>query len=765
MDYEVIGKSIPRVDAFAKVLGKARYAEDFEVAGMCYGRLLRSPIPHGKITRLDVSKAERFKGVITVVTAKDAPPIRIGQAIMDSYILPIDGVVRYVGEPVAAVVARNEKIAEEALDLIEVEYEEWPAVFDVREVMTENPSVVLHPDLPKYRQVGFPPVALEEGLPNCIQHQSIEVGDVDKAFAEADLIVENEYTMPRISHAIPETNQSTAWWEPDGGLTVVATSQLSSPYQLSLAALYQIPPSKVRVVVPYKGCGFGSMQMPGLIDIVPLLAKKAGRPVKVSFTRQEQFVAGLHRGANVCHLKDGVKKDGRIIVRQAKIIMEAGAYSGSMPVIVWFCRNSAEALYNIPNFSLNAYGCYTNLPPAGAYRGFSAPELAWGTEQQIDIIAEKLGMPAVEVIKRNLLKEGDKNASGITVHDVGAEKTLDEAAKHFVWAPKKNGMDGYPWRTGKGIAVGCKSTIAGTDSNAIVKVKMDGWVEVYHSACEMGQGIDTVMAQIAAEEFKTSLNKVRIIRGDTAVTPWDTGTFSSRGTFHVGNAVIRACRDAKRQLFELAEPTLGTRELDIRDDLIHDVHRPENTLPLMELFTPTGTVAGGKVVEIAGHGSFLGQSEDRVVSHGYAAHAVEVAVNVETGAVKLLKMAVSGDCGRPINPKMVEQQLEGGMVQAIGPALMEALHFEKGRLTNPNFIDYRLPLITDIPPVSLFTTEIVSTLHADGPFGAKGIGEAPLVPMAPALANAVYDAVGVRIKEMPITREKILCALKAQGKH
>lgn len=764
MEYMVIGKSTPRVDAIDKVLGKTRYASDFMTEGMCYGKFFRSSVPHAKITKLDVSKAEKLAGVQTVVIPQDAPPTRLGMLIFDRYLLPRDGVVKYIGEPIAAVVADTEEIAQEALDLIEVEYEELPAVFELEEAMKEKPSNVVHPDLQNYVDLGvLCKVLREPHIPNNANHYSISSGDLDKGFAEADIIVENEYSMPRISHCHPETHDCIAWWDSNGDVTIVESTQGVHVDRILVSFYYGLPLSKVRVIGPFNGSGFGGKLMGPLIGIVPLLAKKAGRPVKVAFTREEQFAFGRPQWINSTHIKDGVTKDGKIVARQITWKQDVGAYVQLAVHVTQNASFGALGLYNIPNFQYDGYAIYTNNPPAGSLRGYGTAEMAWPIEQQMDLIAEKLKMDPAEVRRRNFLKEGDIDITGSDVHSIGIADALEQTLTEIEWGKEENGE--YPWKIGKGISAAAKYTLAKTRDNALVKVKSDATIEVYQSGDEMGQGLDTVLSQIAAEEFKTSVDKVKIIRADTSITPYNAGSLSSRSTSHTGTAVKNACDEVKKKLFEAAAPMLGTTysDLEIKDGKIFISRQPDKFIQISQLFSFDG-VALGRNAEFIAQGTFYAPTDRSTSCYTYVAVGIKVAVNIKTGMVKLLKLVEAADCGRPINPKMCEQQIEGGLIQGVGSALFEELILRDGIVVNPNYMDYKIPLFTDIPPVKDIVPIIATCFYKDGAYGAKGIGEGTNVAVAPAIANAVYNAVGIRIKDLPISREKVFWEIKSKGK-
>ena len=766
-ELSVVGKGVHRVDDFEKVTGKAMYCEDFKTPGMCYGELLRSPHPHAKILHIDTSKAEKTYGVRAVVTGKDAP--ETGMILKDQYVIARD-VVRYVGEPVAGVVADTEEIAEKALELIRVDYGPLPAIFDPEEAMKVNPSVVIHPDLPKYtKMVGKFHHRLIPERPNVFQFWRGYQGDVEKGFKEADFIIEDKFVTPRVQHSCLERYNIDAWLEPDGGITIRTKKQGIHPLRAQIASVYNLPVSKIRVLTSYIGGAFGETLTPWPELVAILLLLKSQRPIRLSFTREECFMNISHKPGEVIYIKDGVKKDGTILAREITTILDAGAYSDFAVILVRSGVRSAIGQYRLPNFRMYSYGVYTNLPKIGSLRGVTCPELVWAVEQQMDIIAEKLGIDPIEIRKKNFLKEGEKNCLGQTTHSIGAEECLNKVAEWIEWG-KKGKLSEGPWKGGKGLAVGNQFTVADTPSFAYVKVYRDGIIEVLHSLDELGQGINTVAAQIVAEEFGVSIKDVKVVRGDTAVTPYDVWSASSRSTFYLGNAIYRACQDAKRQLFELAAQKLEMRDeaFEIKDGTIWSKNTPDKSATISDLFvSAVGYMP--MVTEILGKGQFdfysqledaeTGQSDRWVAYYSYGAHGVEVAVNVETGEIKIIRIAGCFDI-LPINPKMCEQQIEGGIGWGISHALYEEVITDNGKILNPNFTDYKVTSINSVPTVGNIKAIIAPTPHQEGPYGAKGMGEMVSVPVLASLGNAFYNATGIRIKDLPLTPERVLKAIQ-----
>jgi CO/xanthine dehydrogenase Mo-binding subunit len=770
-EFNFIGKSVPRLDAVEKVTGKAKYTSDFKMTGLLYSKVLRSTYAHAKIRSIDISKAQVLPGVRAVITPKDAPSEPISPLLGDQYVLCKDNIARCVGDPVAAVAADTIEIAEEAVELIKVDYEELPAVFDVEEAFQNNPSVVVHPNLFSYRPLTGIPVRPDLRRPNVCQTYKIRSGDIEKGFEDADLIIENRYTTARMQHAQIEPHVADAWFEADGGLTVRSSCQLPHLLRVWLSRIFHLPTSKVRILTALIGGGFGGKGGIRAEPIAALLAQRSSRPVRLTYSREEMFVFGGQRMPYVIDIKDGVKNDGTLIAREMRVLLGIGAYSDFGALLVRRAAVGAVGTYRIPNFKLDSFGVYMNLPLTGALRGFGCPEVQWPIEQQMDIISEKLGIDAVEIRNKNILNEGDRDVSGMVTRPTGMRECLEKVAEWIGWR-KKYTEDNTPWRKGKGIAIGSKSVAAGYGMTSVVNVKVwhDGIVEVQHSAAQMGQGIKTALAQIAAEEFEIPIERVRLISGDTAFCPFDFGTVASRSLICNGNALIAACVDAKEQLYKLASLVLNTtpEDLAISNGKIFSKTTPDKSIGVGELFTPLGIPRGGK--EIIGTGSYTspyqpedsetGQSERPVFDYSYTANAVEVAVNVETGEIIVLKNGMACDIGKAINPKLVEGQIEGGIGMGMGSALYEEVIMDKGLMFNASFCDYYLPTTLEMPRGENSAAILVEILEPEGPFGAKGVGELSIIAAAPAIANAVYDAIGIRIMDMPLSKEKMFKAIR-----
>lgn len=777
-EFTVIGSSPPRVDALEKVTGKAKFTADYKTQGMLHLKVIGSSCAHARIVQIDTSKAEGLLGVRGFLRPEDVPPKRTGELIHDRYVLPCDGVVRFIGEPILLLAADSADVAEDAADLVEIRYEELPAVFDVDEAMNQHPPVILHPDLRSYYYRPAPryPQMLDLEKPNVCNMATLCTGDVEKGFEESDLIIENDYSCFPVAHCPLEPHITEGWMESDGTLTLSLSSQGSHPIIDALSDLYDISPSKVRVLTPYCGGGFGSKATNQWLQrLVSAAILKFRRPVRLRFTREEEFIIGFRRTSAKVHIKDGVKRDGTLVAREARVVMEAGAYAGAfVPGIPRIAAYTFGVTYRIPNIKVNGYVVYTNNPPATIMRGAGAPQPIWAIEQQMDMIAEKLNIDPVALRKKNILCEGEENAIGEVVESIGAKECLEKVAD-WIQFDRKPELEG-DWVRGKGMSVAGSICGRGYTATSVVKVHSDGVIEVRYGSGEMGQGASTVMAQIAAEELGVPMSQIKVVRGDTATTPWDFVAQSSHITMTTGNAVMLACRDAKRQIFELAAVKMGlsskdldTEDLEIRNGMIFRKDTPLESIPLTNLFTAQGVVKG--IGEILGRSEYTslalpvdpetGQGEKQAF-WSYGAYAAEVGVNLRTGEVRVFKVAGAFDMGQPINVKMCEQQIDGGVGMGIGTAIYEELVFDRGVVRNPNFVTYKIPTFAEIPSGENMASFIVKAPHKDGPYGAKGFGEIVLGAFAPAIGNALYNAIGVRVKDLPLSRERVLKVIKSK---
>ncbi len=753
--FSYIGKRIPKPDAVEKATGRVIYGHDLKVPRMLHAKVLRSPLPHAHILHVDTSRAERLPGVKAVITADDFPPRRFGFAKDRT---PLTGdKVRRVGDEVAAVAAVDEETAEEALELIRVEYEPLPAVFD--------PEEALKPDAPLIH---------EERGSNLFRHQEYVHGNPDRALDEADVVVEDVFELGYMQPTPLETCFCLAAFDPSGRLTVWSTTQIPFLLQRDLAEALGIPGHHIRIIQTAIGGGFGrGLDMYSFEPICVWLARKAGRPVRLAFTRQEEFIAAECRQPMRIWSRAGAMKDGRLWVRDVKVLLDNGAYVSWGTVTTLVFMETVGSLYRVPHARMVSDSVYTNNPITGAVRGFGNPQSTFVVETQMDRLAEAIGMDPLEFRLRNANRPFEETPQGIKVTSCGLKECLEAVAERIGWKHRheRRPQEG-PVRRGIGIAatmnVGGGARIYRSDGcGAIVKVDDFGQVTVMTGATEIGQGSDVIVAQIVAEELGIPPETILIVNNDTALTPWDVGVHASRTTFIAGNAALIAAREVKRQILETAEELLeaAAEDLELRDGFVVVRGSPERRVPFDKVVRARHFRQGGEV--IVGHGWYDPPNEmvgadgkgNISAAYGFGAQAIEVEVDLETGKVKPLRVISAHDVGRAINPMYVEGQIEGGVVMGLGYALLEELQVREGRVLNPTLLDYRLLTALDAPQIE---SVIIETDDPEGPFGAKGVGEMGTNPTAAAVANAIYDAVGVRITQLPITPERVLRAVESR---
>lgn len=755
-----VGKPVSRLDAPEKVTGQAVYSVDVVVPGMLYGAALRSPLPHARIMEIDISKVGSVPGVRAVVTGKDFP-FTFGTVIQDQPFLTMDK-VRYVGEPVVAVAAETEATAQEALEKIEVKYEELPAVFDPREAAAEG-APLIHEDLEGYVRSDC------EIIPgtNTCSFYTYSLGDMETGFKKSDNIFEDDFYIHAVAHSPMETHAAVAQYSPTSEEFIIWSST-DRPYRLAkdFANGLKIPLSKVRFISNYSGGGFGGKGAIIAEAIAVALARfTKGRPVKIVFSREEELTASHTRHASFIKLKTGVKKDGTLMARKAEITWDNGAYAASGPSVAKRGALTIFGPYRIPHIELVSRLVYTNKEISGAYRGFGTTQVTWACEVQMDIIAERLGMDPLEIRFKNGYREGDSYINGQTLHGVGFLETLEKASREIGWGEKKAEKVGTKVR-GKGIATTIKGTNTPTDSSCFIKVDPDGSIALLSSSVEIGGGQKTVLAQIAADTIGVPLTSISVPNPDTNITPYDHAVASSRTTYHMGNAVRIAGEKVHKKILEMAGEVLKIDPASLRlseGKILKEGAGELITLKAL-LMKRFGAKGGGILEEgyFTPEGSHLlealpGLKGMSSIFWMFAVHAVEVEVDKETGVVKVLKIVAAHDVGKAINPLGCEQQIEGAVIMGLSNTLFEEFKMEKGRILNDTLADYKLAGILDIPEIIPI---LVESHHEEGPFGAKGIGEPAAAPTAPAIGNAIFDAVGIRIRELPITPEKILAALK-----
>jgi len=746
-----VGRSVNRLEAREKVSGRAEYVHNMRLPGMLYGKIFRSTVPHGRILSIDTSAAREMPGVFRVVTSEDVrkviPHPYYGPAFHDQPILAIDK-VRHVGEPVAVVLASDPHIAEAAAQLIVAEYEEMPAVFDEVEAMTS--AAIVHEEL---KPAGtFPDLKHLKGKThtNIALDFQLRRGDVDKAFAEAAQVFEHTFRTQQVLHVPLEPFVSIAD-AGASGLTIYTASQSPSFVRIEIARLLGWPENKVRVKVPHLGGGFGAKLYIKLEALVTALSIIARRPVKISLPMEEQFYT-ITKHAATLRIKSGIDKDGRLTARKCDVWWNGGAYADIGPRVTQKSGFTAPGPYDIDNVSIDSYALYTNLPPAGALRGFGIPQLVWAYECHTDMIARAIGRDPVDFRRQNILREGRPQATGTEMKDAAIEAVLDRVAERMNWSGAFDRGTGTV-RRGRGVAVAFKASISPTTSMAVVNLFADGSCALYCSTVDMGQGSDTAMAQIVGEVLNLAAETVKVVHPDTDVTPYDMATLGSRSTFHMGHAVRLAAEDVRDKVVALA------RELGL----------PEGTnYSVPDLFKKKYGMQAGNIV---GVGSFIpsytppnygtGQTPNATPFWMVGGTGAEVEVDTETGHVKVTRLINVADVGRPINPKIVETQLSGGALMQLGFTMFEKMHFDGGQVTNASLADYKIPGIFDVP--AIMENEVVDAVQHNGPFGAKGVGESATFGVSPAIANAIDDAVGVRLTELPLNAEAVFRALRAKA--
>ncbi len=748
-----IGKSLDRLEARDKVTGRIEYTHHLRLPGMLYGKIFRSTVPHGRIKSIDTTAARALEGVYDVITIDDIrkviPDPYYGPAFHDQPILA-DGKVRFAGEPVAVVLAADKRIAEEAVGLITAEYDELPGLFDEVEAMTS--TTLVHDVLkPASTFPDLKHLAGRKGT-NVALDYKLRRGDTQKAFAAADHVFEHTFRAQQVMHTPLEPFVSIADYV-DGRLTLHTASQGPSFVRIEIARLLGIPENRVRVKVPYLGGGFGGKLYIKLEALVTALSMIARRPVKISLTMEEQFFM-VTRHPCTFTIKSGVTKEGRITARHCEVVWNGGAYADIGPRVTQKGGFTSAGPYDIENVTINSYAVYTNRPPCGALRGFGAPQTAWAYECHTDMIADALGIDRIEFRRKNILRNGRPQASGTPLRDAAIEQAMDQIIDRMKWKQPFDKGTGRI-RRGRGIAIGFKGITAPTTSVAVVNMYGDGSCGLYIGTVDMGQGSDTVMAQIAAEVLNIDAKSIRVIHPDTDVTPYDMGTLGSRSTFHMGNAVHAAAQDAKSKIAALA------RELG----------EPEGTnAPLSELLKRRYGMQAGNII---GTASFIpdyekpdndtGQTTMGTPFWGVGAAGAEVEIDTETGHITITKLMNVADVGTPLNPRAVRQQLSGAGIMQLGHTMTEHMIFVDGQLTNGSLADYKIPSLLDMPH-EYINEHVPGVYDKAGPFGAKGTGESTSIALSPAIGNAVADAIGVRVMDLPITPESIFRALrKANG--
>ena len=812
-DFSIIGKRTAMVDAAEKTTGAGKYTDDLSLPGMLVGKILHSPYPHARIKGIDTSRAEKLDGVVAVVVGKDAPnPYGILPVGHDEHALALDK-VRYVGDNVACVVATSEAIAEKAFELIDVDYELLPAHFDPEESMKAEADLI-HDNKPHNLEKDYHHV----------------FGDPEKGFSQADHIAEARFISNEVTHAAMEPHSTLAAFEIDphtgkpGRLTVWSSTQVPYYLQHKLSLVLEMPMAQIRVIKPLVGGGFG-----GKSEVIPLeiiaavAARKAKAPVKITYTREEVFWAHRGRPRTIIDLKTGVKNDGRITAVKARVVQDGGAYCSYGVVTILYSGALLGALYDIPSIQYDGYRVLTNKPACGAMRGHGTVNVRFAFESQLDELATKIGLDGAEIRRRNLLQSPCITVNGLRVQSYGLPECIDEVVRRSGWEERKGKLP-----KGRGIGIACSHYVSGAANSIIrsdmphstvnIKIDRDGGVVVYTGASEIGQGSDTMTAQIAAEVLGCSLSRVRVVAADTDLTPIDIGSYSSRVTFMAGNATLRAATEVKKLIAAAAAKKMNCvpEGLVFRDDVVvkRSANGDESHLDSRERLSPDGPVSShsseqtsvsgrveGQILRgslqqkrkeegprdqmtfeeavvaaidfhgaLTGTGSYAPPPEARGGKHkgagvgpspaySYSAQVADVSVDEETGEITVHKVWAAHDCGRALNPVAVEGQIIGSVWMGMGQALTEEMVWKDGMLMNPGLLEYRSPSSIESPDIEPI---IVESFDPEGPFGAKECSEGSLAATIPAIANAIYDAVGIRLHESPFTPERVLAALRTQ---
>lgn len=765
-DFAVVGQSVYRKDARQKVTGEVLYVGNIEMPGMLHVAVLRSPYAHARITRIEKSQAEKLSGVAVVLTGAEVAKMpgvdpHYGPAFRDQPILAVDKVC-FVGDPVVAVAAVDRRTAEDALQLVEVDYEPLPAVLDVLEaVKPESPLVhEVHRPAKAFADLAHVKPGHKSNI--CYQFK-LRRGDVDKAFSEADRIFEDTFSSPPAQHMPMEPHITLAYLDEKQRMNVWTTSQTPSYVRTELSNTFGFPLNRIRVRIPYLGGGYGAKLYAKLEPLVMALALVTNKPVRYALTREEEFLT-ITKHKVITKIKSAIK-NGSITARKCEVYWDTGAYAEIGPRIVHKSGYTSAGPYRIPNVWIDSYCVYTNHVPAGAFRGFGVPQVVWAYDSQMDIMARAIGADPFEFRMQHALNEGESFATGTPVRSFGVKQAMQEAALAVGWSATQPSRSGTK-RRGKGIAAGVKAVLTPSISGAILIMNADGTVNVLSSTVEMGQGSETMMGQIVAEELGISFDQVHIVQPDTDVTPYDTITAGSRSTYHMGNAVRMAAGKIKAELFQVVANKLEVSPEDLvaRGGKISVRGNEERGMTIGEAFlakfgSPGTTLAGEAVCqpEAIPTDPETGQSEKCTEYWFPSATSAEVEVDTETGKINILQFYSVGDTGTAINPKHCEQQLLGSAIIHLGLTLFEELISDEGQLVNGTLVDYQVASIKDLP--ESFRPIIVEVPHEMGPFGAKGVGETGTLTVSAAIANAIHDAIGVRIRDLPITPEKVLRAL------
>ena len=754
-EYTVVGQPIPKRDAVEKATGRAQYIQDINLPGMLYGKILYSKYPHARIVHIDTTRAQKLQGVRAILTGKDIPEIKLG-VYQDNRPLKTDKVRSYRDE-VAAVAATDPDIAREALSLIEVSYEALPCVFD--------PEAAMHAEAPL--------VHVKHRTNILKMPWKLHFGDVDAAQATAAHVIKERFSTTWVTHCCLSTSGAIAEFDHANNLTIYTNTQIPSLAQkdfLNALTAMGLKNRRVRVIKPIIGGGFGSkLDTYAYEHIAILLAFKTRKPVKLVFDREEEFIATSTRQPALIDISQGCDRDGKLVFRDVAMILDNGAYTSWGATTPSVMMMPITTLYQVPNVRYEATCVYTNNTYSQAMRGYGNPQATFAIESAMDLLAETAGIDPVTFRHINANKPNQVSPQGFRITTCGLKECIDAVTEQLAW--------GRPKATGEGVGIASLIHVGGgarvyksDGCGTIIKLDDYGGANVFTGASDMGQGADTVIAQIVAEELALPIEDVRVIHTDTDVCPWDVGAHASRTTFVAGNSALGAARKLKQQILELASNhleappeilALQNRQVICRED-------PGQRIPIDKLLRKAHFSVGGTMLTAEHFYDPANENLDREfkgnlsMTYTFGAHGVRVRVDQETGKVEILNYVAAHDVGRAINPLLLKGQVYGGVMMGIGYALTEQVVLDKGQTMNPNFRDYKILTAKDTVPIQ---APVLETHDPYGPFGAKGIGEPGCVPSAPAIANAVYDAVGVRIKDLPLTPEKVLAALKLKKKH
>jgi len=757
--YKVAGTDARRVDGIEKVTGTALYTGDLQLPGMAYAKILRSPLAHAKLVKVDASRAKEMNGVIATLTRDDIKDFnyKYGATYKDQSIVAVDK-VRYVGDPVAAVLAEDPSIAEQALDLIEVEYDELPKVTNIEEA-TAPGAIQVHPGGVARAELRGSVYGAPERFnsTNICYYLGFGRGDVGKGFVAADHVFEDTFRFQKVQHCSLEAHVNIAHYDGDR-LTVWASCQDPFTLRDHLSGIFRLPLSRVRVIVPCVGGAYGGKLYVKAEPIAAALSWRTRRPVKLALSVSESFKTITRHPARVT-VKTGVNKDGKLVARECQVYMDTGAYADAGPRVTQKAGYRALGPYKVPHAKVEAHGVYTNTVPAGAFRGFGALQVTWAYESQMDIIAARLGLDPLEFRLKNLLKKGDLYTAGDTPVDCDLKEGLLKVADAIKWRQKP----GKPNRA-KGISC-CIKDAGGTYkvAGATVKMSSDGSVMLLTGTVEIGQGPRTALSQIVAEELALDLDQIAVAQLDTDVTPYDISTSASSSTVVMGTAVMRAAQDAKKQLLQCAAKVMKRKSAGLTLKEGRVVAKGGEGISYSKVIVD---FFGSKAGEIIGKGLYKDTPSKKAILGSTTTFwevgwgAVEIEVDTETGVIHLLNYVSAADAGKAINPGQCVGQDEGAVMFGIGHTLMEEMVYEDGQLLNPNFVDYRVPTFKDLP--DHLHTILIENGNGPGPYGSKGLGEGGLLPVASAVANAVSRAVGVRIQDLPLTPVKVWQAMQAK---